>query len=144
MTTIPPLNIMDRVVDKNGIMSVEFKAYQDSLLSRMGGITGGTYNALTEGSNSISWDVDQNPVAVVTLPENATLQNPTNMVAGLLYRLTVVQDSHGSRTLSYGSAYKFPSGTPPTLTTSANAVDEMWFSCDGNNMKLCVLSKDIR
>ena len=88
--------------------------------------------------------MDQNPTAVVVLKGNRTLSNPLNMVAGLVYRITVVQDSTGSRTLSYGSAFKFPAGTAPTLTTAANAVDEMWFSCDGTNMKLCVLSKDIR
>lgn len=143
MTAIPPLTMTDRVTDENGIMTVPFKSYQDALLNRAGGINGGTYSALTDAP-SIFWDVDQMPVAVVVLKGNRTLSNPINMVAGLIYRITVVQDSTGSRTLSYGSVFKFPSGTPPTLTVAANAVDECWFSSDGNNLKLCVLSKDIR
>lgn len=143
MTSITPFITTFRVADDQGIITREFKAFLDALLARAGGITGGSYSSLTD-AGSIAWDVDQNPVAVVILAGNRTLSNPLNMVAGLIYRITVVQDSSGSRTLAYGSAYKFPGGTAPTLTVAANAVDEMWFSCDGTNMKLCVLSKDIR
>lgn len=143
MASIPPFTTTDRVTDENGIITVECKDFFDALLNRSGGITGGSYNVLVDAA-SILWDVDQTPNAVVLLNGNRTLSNPLNMVAGLVYRITVVQDPVGSRTLSYGSAYKFPAGVAPTLTTAANAVDEMWFSCDGTNMKLCVLSKDLR
>jgi len=143
MATIPPFNVTDRLADEGGIATVAFKSYMDAILARMGGVTGGSYSALTDAA-TIVWDVDRNPVSVVVLTANRALANPTSMVAGLTYKLTVVQDATGSRTLTYGAAYKFPGGTPPTLTVAANAVDKLWFDCDGVNMSLCVLSKDVR
>jgi hypothetical protein len=60
---------------------------------------------------------------VVTLGGNRTLGAPTNVVAGQSGVIRVVQDGTGSRTLAYNSVFKFPGGTAPTLTTTANAVD---------------------
>ena len=88
---------------------------------------------LTDAS-SISWDLSSNQVAQVTLGGNRTLANPTNKVAGATYIIIVKQDSSGSRTLAYGSDYKFPGGTAPTLSTGANDVDILCFLSDGTNM----------
>jgi hypothetical protein len=88
---------------------------------------------LTDGA-SISWDVSANQASIVTLGGNRTLSNPTNMQAGASYTLIVKQDGTGSRTLAYGTAYKWPSGTAPVLTTTANATDILTFISDGTNM----------
>jgi hypothetical protein len=88
---------------------------------------------LSDGS-SISWDLNSNQVAKVTLGGNRTLSNPTNLVDGSVYILRVIQDGSGSRTLAYGSAYDFPGGTAPVLSTGGNAVDVLTFVCDGSNM----------
>lgn len=85
-------------------------------------------------SASIAWDASQNQVCSVILAGNRTLSNPTNLQDGGTYILIVKQDAIGGRTLSYGSAYKWPGGTAPTLTTSANAVDILSFVSDGTNM----------
>jgi len=89
--------------------------------------------ALVDGA-SIAWDVSTNQSATVTLGGNRTLANPTNAIAGFTYRLKVIQDGSGSRTLAYGSAYKFPGGNTPTLTTTGSAYDILWFDCDGTYM----------
>jgi hypothetical protein len=83
---------------------------------------------------TISWDLSLNQVASVTLGGNRTLGAPTNMVDGATYILTIKQDATGSRTLAYNSAYKFPSGTAPVLSTAASAVDIITFICNGTNM----------
>lgn len=83
---------------------------------------------------SIAWDVSANQVATVTLAGNRTLANPTGGVAGATYLLIVKQDATGSRTLSYGTNFKFPGGTVPTLTTTANATDVLSFIYDGTRM----------
>lgn len=88
---------------------------------------------LTDGAN-ISWDASDNQVASVVLGGNRTLDNPTNMVDGATYILTVKQDATGTRTLAYGTAYKWAGGTAPTLTTDASAVDIITFVCDGTSM----------
>jgi hypothetical protein len=88
---------------------------------------------LTPGS-SISWNLEDNQNAQVTLNQNATLSNPSNQQAGAVYVLIVKQDSNGSRTLSYGSAYKFANGITPVLTTAPNSIDMLVFYSDGTNM----------
>ncbi len=59
----------------------------------------------------------------LTLATNATLANPTNIVAGQSGVIAITQDGTGSRTLAYGSYFKFADATAPTLTTTAAAVD---------------------
>lgn len=93
-----------------------------------------TEATLTDGAN-ISWNLDDEQVAKVTLAGNRTLDDPTNMKAGGVYVLTVIQDATGSRTLAYGSAYEWPGGTAPTLSTGANAVDILTFVCNGTVMR---------
>ena len=82
----------------------------------------GAVVALTDGAN-ISTDFSLGNNFSVTLGGNRTLDNPTNIVAGQSGIIVVTQDGTGSRTLAYGSYWKFPGGTAPTLTTTASAVD---------------------
>ena len=45
------------------------------------------------------------------------------MVAGATYIWIVTQDgTTGTRTLSYGTYFKFPGGTAPVIATAVNAV----------------------
>lgn len=82
---------------------------------------------------TIAWNTTLGTVATVTLGGNRTISNPTNLRVGT-YMLIVKQDATGSRTLAWGTAYKFPAGVKPTLTTTANAIDIISFFCDGTNM----------
>lgn len=97
---------------------------------------------LTDAS-TISWDLDLAQDAQVTLGGNRTLSNPRNIRNGFSYSLYLVQDGTGKRTITFGTAFKFPGGVVPTLSTAANAVDLL--SCRARNGVLsCVLTKDIR
>lgn len=82
----------------------------------------GEVTALTSASTITPNLADSNNFSV-TLDTNATLANPTNIVAGQSGAIVITQDATGSRTLAYGSYWKFVSGTAPTLTTTASAVD---------------------
>lgn len=82
----------------------------------------GSVSALTDGS-TITPDFALANNFSVTLGGNRTLANPTNLTAGQHGVIVITQDGTGSRTLAYGSYFKFPSGTAPTLTTTAAAVD---------------------
>ncbi len=88
---------------------------------------------LTDGAN-IAWNLDDFQVARVALLGNRTLDNPTNLKDGAVYILKVIQGAGGSHTLSYDSAYKWPGGTAPVLSTTANDVDFLTFLCDGASM----------
>lgn len=92
-----------------------------------------TTQTLTDGAN-IDWNLSAGVMATVTLGGNRTLNNPTNLVNGASYILIVKQDAGGSKTLSFGSAYKFPGGTDPVLSTAANAIDIIAFLSDGTNL----------
>jgi hypothetical protein len=74
-------------------------------------------------SSTITPDFSLGNNFAVTLTGNATLANPSNLLAGQSGVITITQDATGSRTLAYGSAWDFSNGTVPTLTTTANAVD---------------------
>jgi hypothetical protein len=52
-----------------------------------------------------------------------TIANPTNLVAGQSGVLEIDQDGTGSRTVTWGSQYKFAGATAPTLSTGASAQD---------------------
>ena len=56
---------------------------------------------------------------------SCTLSNPSNLTAGQSGSIFVVQDSTGSRLLTYGSQWDFAGGTAPTLSTAASAVDRI-------------------
>lgn len=82
----------------------------------------GTISALTDGA-TITPDFALANNYSVTLGGNRTLANPTNITAGQSGVIVITQDGTGGRTLAFGSNWKFPSGTAPTLTTTASAVD---------------------
>ena len=78
--------------------------------------------ALTDAA-SIATDASLSNHYTVTLGGNRTLANPTNLTNGAIYTWRVRQDGTGSRTLAYGSKFKWPGGLAPTLTTTASATD---------------------
>ena len=82
----------------------------------------GSITALTDGA-TITPDFAVANNYSVTLGGNRTLANPSNLTAGQSGTIVITQDGTGSRTLAYGSNWKFPGGTAPTLTTTASAVD---------------------
>jgi hypothetical protein len=89
----------------------------------------GAYVTLTDAA-TIATDLSLGNQFQVTLGGNRTLGAPTNVVAGQSGVIRVVQDGTGSRTLAFNSVFKFPGGTAPTLTTTANAVDLLAYHCE--------------
>ena len=85
---------------------------------------------LTDGA-TISWDVQAQPVAKVTLAGNRTLDAASNGIAGQFVSLLVIQDGTGSRTLTWNAVYEFASDTAPTLTTTADKGDLFVFRYNG-------------
>jgi hypothetical protein len=83
---------------------------------------GSAISTLTDAT-TITVDGSLSNVFIVTLAGNRTLSNPTNLVAGFTYIFLIKQDATGSRTLTFGTNYKFGSDGTPTLSSSANAVD---------------------
>ena len=85
------------------------------------GSAAGSIETLTDAA-TITPDFSSNNNFTVTINDNRTIANPTNITTGQSGILYVVQGI-GSNTISWGSYWKFPSGTAPTLSTSVNSVD---------------------
>ena len=103
----------------------------------------GTITALTDGS-TITPNMNNANNFSVTLGGNRTLANPTNQTAGQSGVIVVTQDGTGSRTLAYGSNWKFPGGTAPTLTTTANAVDVIAYYVESASRITARLVADVK
>ena len=76
-------------------------------------------------STTVTPDFSLNQNFSLTLGGNRTLANPTSAISGQTGSIFLSQDSVGSRTLSFGSSYKFVAGTAPTLSSTAAAVDRL-------------------
>lgn len=68
----------------------------------------------------------------VTLTGNPTLANPVSPAEGQQIEFWLTQDSTGSRTVTWGGAFNFGGGSPPTLSTAAGATDVVGFSWNAN------------
>jgi len=103
----------------------------------------GTITALTDGATITPNFATSNNFSV-TLGGNRTLANPTNQTAGQSGVIVITQDGTGSRTLAYGSNWKFPGGTAPTLTTTANAVDVLVYYVESASRISARLISDVK
>jgi len=84
---------------------------------------------------NIEWDLRLAQTTTVTLSQdNMIFEAPTNMKDGGTYVMFLKQDATGSRTVTWNSVFKWPDGTAPTLSTTANAIDIITFVSDGASM----------
>lgn len=91
---------------------------------------------LTDAS-TINWNMNNGPVATVTLAGNRTLGLPTNITAGQTYKLIINQDATGNRTITFNAAFIFPINTP-TLNSVPNSYDIFQFLAIDNATLLLV------
>lgn len=77
---------------------------------------------LTDAANIVTDCTNSNSFAV-TLGDNRILDNPTNLKEGATYVWIIKQDITGSRTLTFGTYYKFAGGVAPTLSPDGGSVD---------------------
>ena len=103
----------------------------------------GTTVALTDAA-TVAVDLSLANYYTLTLGGSRTLGAPTNQVAGQSGVIVITQDGTGSRTLAYNSVYKFPGGTAPTLTTTANAVDVLVYYVESATRITCRLLSDVK
>jgi len=87
--------------------------------------------SLTITSGTVPWNLAENQVAKLTVTTNSTMNTPTNPVDGATYMLIVTQGTGGSNTLSFSTAYKFPGGSAPVLSTGSSQVDVLAFVSNG-------------
>lgn len=103
----------------------------------------GTVSALTDGTTITPNFAVANNFSV-TLGGNRTLANPSNLTAGQSGVIVITQDGTGSRTLAFGSYWKFANGTAPTLTTTASAVDVLAYYVESSTRITARLIGDVK
>ncbi len=86
------------------------------------GLQSSAFVTLTDGA-TVAVDASLGNNFRLVIGGDRTLANPTNLADGAVLNIRIKQDGTGSRTLAYGSKYKWPSGSAPTLSTAAGAVD---------------------
>jgi hypothetical protein len=87
--------------------------------------------ALAITSGTVPWNLAENQVATLTVTTNSTMNTPTNPQAGATYVMIVTQGTGGNNTLSFSTAYKFPGGSVPVLSTGSAQVDVLSFVSNG-------------
>lgn len=100
-----------------------------------------TVVSLTSGS-TVSIDASLSNTFRLVAGTSFTLANPTNLADGQTILIRILQDGGGSRAITYGSMYKFPSGADKLLSTAANASDMLTCEYDSTDGTLnCTLLK---
>jgi hypothetical protein len=99
-----------------------------------------TQQTLTDAA-TIAWNLANGSNAVVTIAATGRTITPSNLVAGSICILKVIQGSGGSKTITTWNNVKWNGGTAPTLTTTAAHWDLFSFYSDGTN--LCELSRNL-
>ena len=103
----------------------------------------GSVTTLSASSNTFTPNFASNNFFVLTLANNETLANATNTVVNQSGAIYVLQSSAGSKTLSFGLGYKFSGNSPPTITTTANAVDLIVYTVRTANSVICDIVQDV-
>ena len=101
----------------NAVFTHNSHTYAKAQSGRVESVTVGAANVQLNFANAQNFNL--------TLGINTHLNLPSNPTVGQAGTIVVKQDGTGSRTLSFASAWEFPSGTAPTLTTTASAEDRI-------------------
>jgi hypothetical protein len=84
----------------------------------------GEITTLTSGS-TVTPDFAASNNFTLTLGENLTIANPTNLVVGQSGSIFLIQDGTGSRTITWGSYFDWAGGSPPDISSDAGYVDRL-------------------
>ena len=87
----------------------------------------GTITSFSSSSGTATPDFAAANNFSITLSENTTLANPSNLTAGQSGVIFITQDST-ARTLAFGSYWDFSGGNPPTISTGSGAVDALAYA----------------
>lgn len=96
----------------------------------------GNVAPLSSTSGTATADMDTSNNFKITLTENTTLANPTNVDEGQSGVIFITQDST-DRTLAFGGNFKFPGGTAPTVSTGSGTVDALVYTARSSTALVC-------
>ena len=95
---------------------------KNAVYNKIVGLMPGLAYKLTDGA-TIAIDWDNGATQYVTLGATGRTVTFANPVSGQIYRLIIIQDGTGSRTITTWPSIKWSGGAAPALTTGANDID---------------------
>ena len=101
-----------------------------------------TLSFVSSGTTTVN-AASGNAFALTLTDSTSTLGAPSNPVNGQVIRIRMIQDSSGSRTIAYNSAYDFGAAGAPTLSTAANKIDILGFEYVSSISKWCYLGSGL-
>ncbi|MYA86860.1 MAG: hypothetical protein F4X97_00135 [Boseongicola sp. SB0662_bin_57] len=141
-----PMNGQKHTGVANAAANTEYAAWgqtKTQITSQVGALENSlqpSQGTLTDGA-SIAWDLEENPVAEVTLGGNRTFAEPTNPVEGGIYILTAVQDATGGRAPTWDAIFDFGEEGTPALSSASNKADTLTFLYRNGRMNLIGIGK---
>lgn len=105
----------------------------------LGGYIAPEVTTLTYGTSIAVNAALGNAFNLTLTASTGTIANPSNAVDGQVIRFRIKQDGTGSRTVAWGTAYDFGTGSAPTLSTGANKLDIVAWEYSASISKWCFL-----
>ena len=112
-----------------------FSVGQRGTISALGVRTG------PASTNTVTLDMNTSNYFSMTANANLLIANPTNLTAGQAGALFIT--ANGSYTTSFGSQWRFATGSAPTLSTSAGKVDRLDYVVQSSNTIHTVATIDL-
>jgi hypothetical protein len=112
-----------------------FSKAQRGTISDLGVRSGGASNL------TVTLDMNTANYFSLTANGNITIANPTNLTAGQAGAIIVT--ANGSYTTSFGSQWRFATGTAPTMSTTAGKVDRLDYVVQSSNTIHTVATIDL-
>lgn len=103
----------------------------------------GQVEALTD-TPTIPLDLNRANNFSLTLTDDRTLENPTNLVPGQSGAIEVTQDGTGGRTLSFGTQYETSGNSGIVLSAAPNAKDILLYYTPAANRVILTRISDVR
>ena len=101
----------------------------------------GSISALGVQTSTVTLNMNTSNYFSLTANGNITIANPTNLTAGQAGAIIVT--ANGNYTTSFGSQWRFASGTAPTLSTTAGKVDRLDYVVQSSNTIHTVATIDL-
>jgi hypothetical protein len=127
----------------NGNINVTSGLTINGNLTYTGQTNNPVYTAGTVTATHIpNWN-NSNIQHVILSAATTSISGGTNIQNGAVYTMILKQNASGSRTVNWGTQYKWQSGIAPVLSSTAFAVDIITLISDGTNL-YGLIAKDFR
>jgi len=103
----------------------------------------GAISALTSAS-TVTIDMATSNNFSLTLGHGVTLANPANLTAGQSGVIVITQNASTAYTVSYGSYWKFPGGTVPTMSTTLSSVSVIAYFVESSTRITAQMLADVK